>query len=119
MRIDKFLWGIRLFKTRSLATAAVRDGRVEVGGIPVKASREVKPGECIAVRRRGITFEVEVIALPKGRVGPKLVDDYIIDVTPKEELEKLEMLRIERRAAPSMKGRPTKRNRREWRKWMG
>lgn len=119
MRIDKFLWAVRLFKTRSLATAAVREGKVEVGAEGVKASREVKPGDRVSVRRGPITYEVEVLALPKSRVGPKLVEDYMKDVTPEEELNKLEMMRLERQMAPPMKGRPTKRNRREWKKWMG
>jgi len=119
VRIDKFLWSVRLFKTRSLATAAVRDGKVSVGGDAVKASREIKVGEKVAIRRGAITLEVKVIGLPKSRVGPKLVDDYIINITPKEELEKLEIIRMERRDTPSMKGRPTKKNRREWKRWMG
>ena len=119
MRIDKFLWAVRLFKTRSLATTAVREGKVEVGSEGVKASREIKPGERVSVRRGAITYEVEVLALPKSRVGTKLVEDYIEDVTPEEELKKLEMMRMERHIAPPMKGRPTKRNRREWKKWMG
>ena len=119
MRIDKFLWSVRLFKTRSLATAAVRDGKVSVGGDAVKASREIKVGEKVAIRRGAITLEVEVIGLPKSRVGPKFVEDYIVDITPKEELEKLEIIRMERRGMPSMKGRPTKKNRREWKRWMG
>ncbi|MGB0170702.1 MAG: RNA-binding S4 domain-containing protein [Flavobacteriales bacterium] len=118
MRIDKFLWAVRLFKTRSLATAAVREGKVEVGAESVKASREVKPGDRVSVRRGPITYEVEVLALPKSRMGPRLVEDYIKDVTPEEELNKLEMIRLERQMAPPMKGRPTKRNRREWKKWM-
>ena len=119
MRIDKFLWSVRLFKTRSLATAAVRDGKVSVGGDAVKASREIKVGEKVAIRRGAITLEIDVVDLPKSRVGPKLVADYITDVTPKEELEKLEVMRMERRDMPSMKGRPTKKNRREWKRWMG
>ena len=118
MRIDKFLWAVRFFKTRSLATAAVREGKVEIGAEGVKAARDVKLGERVAVRRGAITYEVEVLALPKSRVGPKLVDIYIKDVTPEEELKKLEMLRLERQFSSPMKGRPTKRNRREWKKWM-
>ena len=119
MRIDKFLWSVRLFKTRSLATAAVREGKVEVGGGGVKASREVKPGERVSIRRGAVTYEVEVLALPKSRVGSKLVDDYIKDVTSEDQLRKREMMRMERQITPKLKGRPTKRNRREWKKWMG
>lgn len=119
MRIDKFLWSVRLFKTRSLATVAVRDGKVTIDGDAVKASRDIKVGEEVAIRRGAVTFQVKIRAVPKGRVGAKLVDDYIEDVTSEEELEKLEMLRIERRLQPKTRGRPTKRSRREWRKWMG
>ena len=73
----------------------------------------------MAIRRGAITLEIDVVDLPKSRVGPKLVADYIIDATPKEELEKLEVMRMERRDMSSMKGRPTKKNRREWKRWMG
>ena len=111
MRIDKFLWSVRLFKTRSLATAAVRDGKVSVGGDAVKASREIKVGEKVAIRRGAITLGSRGDWPAKESGGPKLVDDYIIDATPKEELEKLEIIRMERRDTPSMKGRPTKKNR--------
>ena len=107
-----------MFKTRSLATAAVREGKVLVGGVLIKASREVKPGEQVSVRRNGITREWEVIDVPRSRVGPALVDNYTKEVTCQEELNKLETMRIERRGAPRMKGRPSKRNRRDWSKWM-
>lgn len=102
-----------------MATAALRDGKVEVGGDAVKPSREIRVGERVAVRKGPIWVQLEVKALPVGRVGAKFVDDYTTDVTPKEDLEKLEMMRMERRMSPPMKGRPTKRDRREWGKWMG
>lgn len=102
-----------------MATAALRDGKVEVGGDPVKPSREVRVGECVAVRKGPIWIQIEVKALPSGRVGAKLVEDYMTDVTPKEDLEKLEVMQLERRMSAPMKGRPTKRDRREWGKWMG
>ena len=107
-----------MFKTRSLATAAIREGRVYVGGILIKASREVKPGEQVSVRRNGITREWEVMDLPRSRVGASLVDNYIKEITSQEELSKMEAMRMESRDAPKMKGRPTKRNRRDWNKWM-
>lgn len=106
-----------MFKTRSLATAAIREGKVFVGGVMIKASREVKPGEQVALRRSGITREWEILGLPKGRVGASLVGDYTVEITSKEELDKMEVMRIEKRMAPKMKGRPTKRNRRDWKRW--
>ena len=118
MRVDKFLWSVRVFKTRSLATAAIREGKVFVGGVLIKASREVKPGEQISVRRNGITREWKVMDLPRSRVGSSLVEHYTIEVTSQEELDKMETIRISRRKAPKMLGRPTKRNRRDWNKWM-
>lgn len=119
MRIDKYLWSIRTFKTRSMATAAVRDGKVEVGGQAVKPSRDIREGESVAIRKGPIWIQIEVKALPPSRVGAKLVEDYMTDVTPKEDLEKLEIMQLERRLMPPMKGRPTKRDRRKWGKWMG
>ena len=107
-----------MFKTRTLATAAIREGRVLIGGVLIKASREVKPVEQVSVRRNGITREWKVIDLPRSRVGAALVDNYIEEITCQEELNKMEVMRIERKEAPKMKGRPTKRNRRDWNKWM-
>lgn len=107
-----------MFKTRSLSTAAIREDKVFVGGVLIKASREVRRGEQVAVKRNGITREWEVIDLPKSRVGAPLVDHYIKEITCQEELNKIEVMRIDRREAPKMKGRPTKRNRRDWKKWM-
>ena len=106
-----------MFKTRSMATAAIREGKVFVGGALVKASRELKSGEQVSVRRNGIKREWEVIALPSSRVGASLVDNYTKEVTCQEELNKMETMRLERRMAPKMKGRPTKRNRRDWNRW--
>ena len=118
MRVDKFLWSVRVFKTRSMATAASREGKVFVGGVLIKASREVKLGEQVSVRRNGITREWEIMDLPRSRVGASLVDNYIKEVTSQEELSRMEAMRMESRNAPKMKGRPTKRNRRDWNKWV-
>ena len=114
MRIDKFLWAVRLFKTRSLATSRVRDGKVEVNGVAVKASRELKLGEVIRVRS-GAHHELhEVLAFPKGRVGAKLVDDYISDKTSEEERSRQMVTREMMREVPKGTGRPTKKDRRDW-----
>jgi ribosome-associated heat shock protein Hsp15 len=113
MRIDKFLWCVRLFKTRSLATEAVRREQVQVNGRAVKASAEVKPGDRIALREPPIWRSWEVLALPPSRVGAKLVPTLLAERTDFADLEKLEMARLVKaqHRAPG-EGRPTKRDRR-------
>ena len=102
-----------------MATAAVREGKVHIGGVLIKASREVKLGERVSLKRNGITREWEIIDVPKGRVGASLVDYYTKEVTSEEELRKMEAMQILQRMDLKMKGRPTKRNRRDWKKWTG
>jgi len=114
MRIDKFLWAVRMYKTRSLAAEAIRNGRVSIDGTEVKASREVKPGDKIEVRLHAFTKSIEIKELPKSRMGAKLVDDYIIDHTSESEYQKLQMTReklVFQR--PKGLGRPTKKERRD------
>ena len=118
MRIDKFLWAVRVFKTRSSATDRIREGKVEVEGVAVKPSREVKEGEEVMVRRGAVCFSYRVKGFPKGRVGPKLVDDYIEDITPEEEVQKDQMIRQAQRNNQFLLGRPTKKDRRDWSKFM-
>lgn len=113
-RIDKFLWEVRLFKTRSLAAEACKKGHVTINGQQVKSSREVKEGEQFSLRKAPVTYTYEVLGLPTGRVGAKLVPDYIRDITTPEMLELLEVLRIDQannRARGT--GRPTKKERRD------
>lgn len=113
MRIDKFIWCVRLFKTRSLAGEQVRGGRILIDDLPVKPSREVKPGDIFTVKRHGFNEVFEIISLPKSRVGAKLVADLIKNVTPSEELEKEEFLRMARSVTRQKGlGRPTKKDRR-------
>jgi len=119
MRIDKFLWAVRVFKTRSMSTDRIRDGKVEVEGSPVQPSREVRMGEEITVRQGPVWFSYRVKDLPKARVGPKLVDDYIADTTPEEEREKAAMIRQSRINNTFPQGRPTKKTRRDWNKFIG
>ncbi|PLW92503.1 MAG: RNA-binding protein [Marinilabiliales bacterium] len=114
MRIDKFLWAVRIYKTRSMAAEAIRNGRVSIDGAEVKASREAKPGDKIDIRLHAFTKSIEIIDLPKSRVGAKLVENYIIDHTPESEYQKLKMTReklVFQR--PKGLGRPTKKERRE------
>ena len=114
VRIDKWLWAVRLFKTRSDATDACRGGRVRIGEERVKPSRSVKLGELVQVQKDDILREARVLAFVGKRVGAKLVSGYMEDLTPPERLqEKREtyaqtILRRDRGA-----GRPTKRERRE------
>lgn len=113
-RIDKFLWEVRLFKTRSLAAEACKKGHVTINGQQVKSSREIKEGEQFSLRKAPVTYTYEVLGLPTGRVGAKLVLDYIRDITTPEMLELLEVLRIDQannRARGT--GRPTKKERRD------
>lgn len=114
MRIDKFLWCIRFYKTRSIATEACKKGKVKIKGDSVKPSKTVFNGEKLTIRKDQINYQIEVLDLPTSRLGAKLVDLYRKDVTPPEEFEKLELLKYSKdfyrkRGA----GRPTKKDRRD------
>ena len=114
MRIDKFLWCVRVFKTRSLSTAACRAGKVFVNDAPCKPSRTVKIGEEVVVRKGAIRFSYKVVSLPKSRVGPKLVEDFCTNTTDPLEIEKLEMIRLANKDTFRKKpGRPSKKDRRD------
>lgn len=114
MRVDKFLWCVRLFKTRSLSGEQVRSNRIFMDEVAVKPSRSVKPGDVITVKRHGFDQMFEVLALPKSRLSAKFVEDYIKNVTTQEELEKEEFLRLARNVTRQKGlGRPTKKDRRD------
>ena len=113
-RIDKYLWAVRLYKTRSLATEACRCGHVRMGGQPLKASHEIKEGEVYEISIEQLHKVVQVKKILDHRVGAALVPDYLTDLTPQEEYERIQMVRqysFERRDRGI--GRPTKRDRRE------
>lgn len=114
VRVDKWLWAMRVFKTRSIATDAVKKGRVTMGGTVVKPSRPVKVGDVIEVKKPPITYTFRVKALTENRLGAKLVPDYLENITPQSQYDLLEMTRIsgfvDRRKGL---GRPTKRDSRE------
>lgn len=114
MRIDKFLWSVRKYKTRSLATDEIRKDKVQLNGDAAKPSREVKTGDTIHFRVDGIEYGLKVLDIPKSRVGAKLVPDYIKDITSEEELNKKEFIQLmrsfDRRKGT---GRPTKKERRD------
>ena len=114
MRIDKYLWSTRYFKTRSMATTACKKGQVKVNDQVVKPSREVYPTDQIMVRKDQINFQLSVLDLPPNRVGAKLVDVYRKDTTPKEAFEKNELLQYSKDYYRKKgMGRPTKKDRRE------
>lgn len=118
MRIDKYLWCVRYFKTRSIATNACKKGHVRVNGDIVKPSRDVYPTDKIEVRKNQINYIIEVLDLPPSRVGAKLVNIYLTDITPKENLEKLDLLKYSQDYYRKKgTGRPTKKDRRELDDW--
>lgn len=114
MRIDKFVWAVRFYKTRSVGAEAVKTEQVLINEATAKPAATVKPGDVIKIKRNPIWRTYRVKALLKNRVGAKLVGEYIEDITPAAELEKLEMMKLmpgyDREKG---KGRPTKRERRE------
>ncbi len=114
MRIDKYLWCIRYFKTRSIATNACKKGHVKVHGKVVKPARDVYPTDVISVRKNQVQYTLEVLDLPDSRLGAKLVDIYRKDTTPKENFEKLDLLKYSKDYYRKKgTGRPTKKDRRD------
>lgn len=114
MRIDKYLWCIRVFKTRSLATNACKKGHVKIETKNVKPSKEVFGDELILVRKNQINYQLKVLDLPDSRVGAKLVDLYRKDNTPKEEFDKTDLLKFAKDYYRKKgAGRPTKKDRRD------
>ena len=113
-RLDKWLWAARIFKTRSIAADACKNGRISIGGVKQKASKMVKVGDVIEVRKPPITYSFKVLEAIQNRVGAKLVPEVLENVTAKEQLELLEMNRISGFVGRARgTGRPTKKERRE------
>jgi len=114
VRIDKWLWATRIFKTRTIATTACKMGRVTIDGMNVKPSRLIKVGERIDVRKPPVTYSFEVIGLLQNRVGAKLVPQYLRNVTSPDQLRLLEMVKIDGFVNRQRgQGRPTKKEGRE------
>lgn len=112
-RIDKWLWTVRIFKTRTIAAEACKKGRVTINQTEAKASKEVKVGDLVTVRKPPVNYSFTVKGIPKNRVGAKLLLDFIENITPEDELQKLEpgflaFQGIRERGT----GRPTKKERR-------
>lgn len=114
IRIDKWLWSVRLFKTRSLAAEACKKSKVLVNGAEVKPSRMVKVGDVVGVKQNPVMFSYEVLALADKRMGAKLVPDFMRDVTTPDQIELFEMGQIAAKMNRQRgTGRPTKKERRE------
>ncbi|MEC3908868.1 S4 domain-containing protein [Tamlana sp. 2201CG12-4] len=114
MRVDKYLWCVRYYKTRTQATTACKKGQVRVNQEPVKPSREVYPTDLIELRKDQINYKLKVNDLPPNRVGAKLVDIYRTDITPKEQFEARELLKYSKDYYRKKgTGRPTKKDRRD------
>lgn len=117
-RIDKWLWAMRVFKTRTIATEACKKGRVMMGGVTVKPSRLIKEGDVIDVKKPPVTYTFRVKQVSSNRLGAKLVPEYLENITAPSQYELLEMTRIsgfvDRRKGL---GRPTKRDSRELNKF--
>ncbi|RNA63248.1 RNA-binding S4 domain-containing protein [Chryseobacterium nematophagum] len=114
MRIDKFLWSIRFYKTRSIAAEEIKKNRVSIGESTVKSSKEIKEGDTIKIRKNQIDYKIKVIQIPKSRIGAKLVPLHIKDVTDKEQYELLKLRRMTQDYYRIKgEGRPTKKDRRD------
>ena len=114
MRIDKFLWCVRVYKTRSLAASQCKLNKIWVNDELIKASREIKPGDVIRVRKGPIHFSYLIMDFPVARVGAKLVAQFVKDITTPEEIKKLEMIKLQLKTERQRGlGRPTKKERRD------
>jgi ribosome-associated heat shock protein Hsp15 len=120
MRIDQWLWAVRVFKTRSLANAAIRGGHVKIGEETVKPARDARSGDVIVARVNQMTRTVRVIGIPESRVGAKLVPQFAEDLTPAEEYQRRREVNL---LPPGFRargtGRPTKLERRDMEKFTG
>lgn len=114
MRIDKFLWCVRFYKTRSIAADEIKKNRVSVGNNVVKSSKEVNPGDVIKIRKNQIDYQLKVLEIPKSRLGARLVPLHIEDKTDKEQYEILKLRKLTQDYYRGKgEGRPTKKDRRD------
>ena len=114
VRVDKWLWAVRVFKTRSIATEACKKGRVSIGGVTIKPSRTIRVGEVITVRKPPIEYSFRVLQLLASRVGAKRVAEFMENLTPQAQYELLELQRVSGFVDRAKGlGRPTKKDRRD------
>ncbi len=120
MRIDKFLWSIRFYKTRTIAAEEIKKNRVSIAEAVVKSSKEVKEGDIIKIRKNQIDYKIKVLQIPKSRIGAKLVPLHIVDVTDKEQYELLKLRKMTQDYYRNKgEGRPTKKDRRDIIEYVG
>jgi len=110
IRVDKWLFAVRLFKTRGQASEACRKGKIKLNDLTIKASKSIKIGDIVKIRQSPIIRSLEVINLTERRIGPKLVENFAQDITPKEELDKYHKA-IRNRNENKFQGRPSKKER--------
>ena len=114
IRIDKWLWAVRLFKTRNIAAEACKKGKISVNNVTVKPSRNIKTGEIIQVRHNPVIFSFRVLALSENRMNAKLVSDFMENVTTPDQLELWELSKLNASLNRTRgTGRPTKKDRRD------
>ena len=114
VRVDKYLFAMRIYKTRSIAADACKKGRVTMNGTQLKPSRTFKVGDIFSVRKNPVTFTYQILQLSENRLGAKLVPEYLRDITTPDQLEILELARLAgKQGRDRGTGRPTKKERRE------
>lgn len=113
-RLDKYLWAVRLFKTRTISSEFCKKGKVYINAIAAKSSTKVKAGDSITIKKKGITYRYKVKGIISKRIGAKLVPNFIENITSAEELEKFKMQQAMKKAYREKgAGRPTKKDRRD------
>ena len=119
VRIDKWLWAVRIFKTRSLAAEACKKGKIMILGNTVKASRNIKTGDIVQIKRNPVVYSFKVLALSENRMGAKLAPEFVENVTPQEQLDILELSKFNSFGKRDRgTGRPTKKERRDMVEYM-
>ncbi len=114
VRLDKWLWAVRLFKTRSQASEACKKGRILINDQLSKSSRALKTGDIVQIKKPPVTYSFEVLGLSEKRMGAKLVAGFVKDITPKDQMEILELQKINQQLTRQKgSGRPTKKDRRD------
>ena len=120
IRIDKWMWAVRLFKTRTMAADACKGGKVKIDGVSVKCSKEVKCGDIISFQSGVLNMQVKVLGIAGNRMSAKLITSFYADLTPVEEYERQKLIQAAKVfQRPTGLGRPTKKERRDVDKWYG
>lgn len=112
-RIDKFIWCVRLAKTRSQASELISKGKIRLNGKEIKPSREIRENDIICIQRHNALFEYQILTLLEKRIGAPLVSTYILDITKEEEILKLKEYQLAQKGYRETDGKPSKKDRRE------